>query len=125
MTTNDERIKILSMLQEGKIDSSEAARLLQALDESAKPAAEEAKAAKKPRFLHIKVTRLMDGKSIADIRVPISIVNAGMRMGAKFSPQLAGMDPDMLSELLKSDEPAQIIDVSDEEDGEHVQIYLE
>lgn len=46
MTTNDERIRILSMLQEGKIDSSEAARLLQALDESAKPAAEEAKASK-------------------------------------------------------------------------------
>ncbi len=48
----------------------------------------------------------MDGKSIADIRVPVSIVNAGMRMGAKFSPQLAGMDPEMLAELLKSDEPS-------------------
>ncbi|NMC15727.1 MAG: hypothetical protein GYA40_03685, partial [Chloroflexi bacterium] len=46
-------------------------------------------------------------------------------MGAKFSPQLAGMDPEMLAELLKSDEPSQIIDVSDEEDGEHVQIFLE
>ncbi|HOT52959.1 MAG: DUF2089 domain-containing protein [Chloroflexi bacterium] len=125
MTTNEERIKILSMLQEGKIDASEAARLLQALDESAKPAAEEARAAKKPRFLHVKVTRVMDGKSIADIRVPISVVNAGMRMGAKFSPHIAGMDPDMLAELLKSDEPSQIIDVTDEEDGEHVQIYLE
>jgi hypothetical protein len=125
MTTNEERIKILSMLQEGKIDASEAARLLQALDESAKPAAEEARAAKKPRFLHVKVTRVMDGKSIADIRVPISVVNAGMRMGAKFSPHIAGMDPDMLAELLKSDEPSQIIDVTDDEDGEHVQIYLE
>ncbi len=125
MTTNDERIKILSMLQEGKIDSSEAARLLQALDESARPTAEEAKAAKKPRYLHIKVTREIDGKSVADIKVPISIVNAGMRMGAKFSPHMAGMDPDMLAELLKSDEPSQIIDVTDEEDGEHVQIFLE
>ena len=125
MTTNDERIKILSMLQEGKIDSSEAARLLQALDESARPTAEEAKAAKKPRYLHIKVTREIDGESVADIKVPISIVNAGMRMGAKFSPHMAGMDPDMLAELLKSDEPSQIIDVTDEEDGEHVQIFLE
>ena len=114
MTTNDERIKILSRLQEGKIDASEAARLLQALDESAKPAAEEAKAAKKPRFLHVKVTRIIDGKSIADIRVPSAMVNAGMRMGAKFSPHMAGMDPDMLAELLKSDEPSQIIDVTDE-----------
>jgi hypothetical protein len=124
MTTNDERIKILSMLQEGKIDSSEAARLLQALDESAKPTAEEARSAKKPRYLHIKVTRIMDGKSIADIRVPISIVNAGCAW-CQVQPQLAGMDPEMLAELLKSDEPSQIIDVSDEEDGEHVQIFLE
>jgi len=46
-------------------------------------------------------------------------------MGAKFSPHMAGMDPDMLAELLNSDEPGQILDVSDEEDGEHVQIYLE
>ena len=113
------------MLQEGKIDSSEAARLLQALDESAKPAAEEAQASKKPRYLRIKVTRVLDGRSIADIKVPISVVNAGMGMGAKFSPHIAGMDPDMLAELLNSDEPGQILDVSDEEDGEHVQIYLE
>jgi len=32
MTTNEERLKILTMLQEGKIDTTEAARLLEALD---------------------------------------------------------------------------------------------
>ncbi|MFZ3071571.1 MAG: hypothetical protein WA110_10690 [Anaerolineaceae bacterium] len=135
MTTNDERIKILTMLQEGKIDSTEAARLLQALDNNAEPAAsstpptgtskEESTKTQKPRFLHVKVSRLMDGKSIVDIRVPVSVVNAGIRMGAKFSPEMYGLDKDTLAALMDSPEKSQIVDVTDEEDGEHVQIFLE
>lgn len=124
MTTNEERHKILTMLQEGKIDTAEAARLLQALESTPEPEPQ-TKAVGKPRHLHIKVTRLADNKPIADIKVPIALVNAGLRLGAKFSPDSYGIDPDALQEMLASPEPQQILDVTDEEDGEHVQISLE
>jgi len=124
MTTNEERLKILTMLQEGKIDASEAARLLQALESSPEPEPS-TKAAGKARYLHIKVTRLADSKPIADIKVPASVVNAGLRLGARFSPESYGIDADALRELMNSPEAQQIVDVTDEEDGEHVQIYLE
>jgi hypothetical protein len=57
--------------------------------------------------------------------VPIALVNAGIRLGAKFSADSYGIDPDALQEMLASPEPQQIIDVTDEENGEHVQISLE
>jgi hypothetical protein len=124
MTTNEERLKILTMLQEGKIDTAEAARLLEALESSPEPEPQ-SKPTGKPRHLHIKVTRLGDNKPVADIKVPVALVNAGIRLGAKFSPNSYGIDADALRDMLDSPEAQQIIDVTDEEDGEHVQIWLE
>ena len=124
MTTNEERLKILTMLQEGKIDTAEAARLLEALESSPEPEPQ-SKPTGKPRHLHIKVTRLEDNKPVADIKVPVALVNAGIRLGAKFSPNSYGIDADALRDMLDSPEAQQIIDVTDEEDGEHVQIWLE
>ncbi|MGV8049129.1 MAG: hypothetical protein AB2L21_02060 [Anaerolineaceae bacterium] len=133
MTTNDERIKILTMLQEGKIDSNKAVQLLQALDNCSDPASSTqagtfhsgSETSHKPRYLHIKVTRTVDNKSITDIRLPISVANAGIRIGAKFSPEKYGLDKDVLLEMMKSSDTQLIVDVNDEEDGEHVQIFLE
>jgi hypothetical protein len=112
------------MLQEGKIDTAEAARLLRALESNPEPEPQ-TKPTGKPRHLHIKVTRLADDKPVADIKVPIALVNAGIRLGAKFSPSYYGVDEEALEELLRSPETQQVIDVSDEESGDHVQIWLE
>ncbi len=133
MTTNEERLRILKMVQEGKIDSTEAARLLQALDSNPDSSSgsqtgnanQTASRTQKPRFLHIKVTKTSDNKPMVDVRLPITIVNAGIRMGAKFTPNLYGIDKDALLEMMNSPETQQIIDVTDDEDGERVQIFLE
>jgi hypothetical protein len=55
----------------------------------------------------------------------MGLVNAGMKMGARFSPELDGIDMSEFIQAAKNGEIGQMIDVYDEEDREHVEIYIE
>ena len=61
----------------------------------------------------------------ANIRLPISLVSAGLKMGAKFSPEMDGMDMNVLHEAIRNNQTGLIIDVFDDEDSEHVEIFIE
>jgi hypothetical protein len=61
----------------------------------------------------------------ANIRLPISLVSAGLKMGAKFSPEMDGMDINLLKDAILNNQTGLIIDVNANEDGEHVEIYIE
>jgi hypothetical protein len=60
-----------------------------------------------------------------NVSLPISLVKAGLKMGARFTPEIDKLDPETLDELLFSGGTGHVVDVVDEEDGEHVEIYLE
>jgi hypothetical protein len=59
------------------------------------------------------------------VRMPLSIVSAGMKMGARFAPQVEGLDTELLMGFLNSGEVGKIVDVYDEDDGEHVEVFIE
>jgi hypothetical protein len=47
-------------------------------------------------------------------------------MGARFAPAgLEGLDMDKIIAAIKSGGDGKIVDVSDEEDGEHVEVFIE
>ncbi len=46
-------------------------------------------------------------------------------MGAHFSPNIEDMDLKRLSEVIESGEIGQVVDVYDDEDGEHVEVFIE
>jgi hypothetical protein len=48
-----------------------------------------------------------------------------MKMGARFSPQVEGLDMDVLMQYIESGETGKIVDVFDDKDGEHVQVFIE
>lgn len=135
MTTQEERIKILSMLQDGVINAEQAAKLLEALSTMASDSKSASDASsvsgydrgglQSGKFFRVRVTDTKTGKTRVNVRLPIGLVGAGLKMGMKFSPEMAGMDPEMLNEFLKSGEIGQIVDVLDEEDGEHVEVFIE
>jgi hypothetical protein len=52
-------------------------------------------------------------------------MDAGMKIGAQYAPELAGMDLSQFIEAAKSGDMGKIVDVIDEEDGEHVEIFIE
>jgi hypothetical protein len=132
MATNEERLKILSMLQDGVINAEQAAKLLETLAEGnsepkgALSKAEELEGGKRGgKYFRVRVTDTDSGKTRVNIRLPIGLVGAGLKMGMKFNPEIEGIDAGTLQNLLSSGEIGQIVDVFDEEDGEHVEVFIE
>ena len=140
MATMEERMKILTMVQEGKISPEDAAQLLDAIN--ATPASSPRRApappayqpspdedspalGRKPRWLRVRVTDTDSGRPRFNVRLPISMVSVGLKMGSKFAPQVEGLDANELMSIIESGELGQIVDVYDEEDGEHVEVFLE
>lgn len=126
---NEEKMMILKMLQEGKISANEAAILLESLDSGSKK--KEYK--KQPdeshktegKFFRVSITDTTTGKSRANIRMPLSVMGIGMRFGAHFAPQIDGVESEQLMDAIRNGEVGKIIDVYDDDDGEHVEIYIE
>ena len=103
MTTVEERMKILKMIEEGKISADEGSKLLSALGDSRRgliPPRQPGSSGP-ARWLRIRVTDTRTGRSKASVQM--SNVMEALRAGVT----------------------GKIIDVVDEEDGEHVEIYVE
>jgi hypothetical protein len=77
------------------------------------------------RWLRVRVTDTNSGKTRVNVRLPIGMVSAGVKMGMRFAPNVEGMDPEQLMEFIQSGEIGQIVDVYDDEDGEHVEVFIE
>lgn len=136
MAMNEERLKVLKMIQEGKLTPDEGLQLLEALDEAPRPDGPEIPTAKtagpteqtapaRGRWFRVRVTDTNSGKSRANVRLPLSMVNAGLKMGMKFTPEIQGMDMDKLAEFIRAGETGQLVDVYDDEGSEHVEVYIE
>lgn len=124
MASTEERKKILKMVSEGKITAEEAARLLSALSRTGKSKQSES-SGKEPRWLRVKVTNVHTGRAKVNVNLPFSMVQVGLKMGAKFVPDMDGVDLDGLSEALRSGMTGKIIDIMDEEDAQRVEVFVE
>jgi hypothetical protein len=124
MTTSEERLKILQMIDDGKINAEEGAKLLSALSESRqsknKPAVRSTTDG--ARWLRVRVTDMVTGKPKATVNLPLGLVDAGMNIASKYAPDIAF---DELIASINDGTQGKIIDVIDEEDGEHVEIFIE
>ncbi len=128
MASSEERTKVLKMVQEGKITAEVAAELLKALESSARPKPQPEPVilpGRSGRFFRVRVTDTQTGKTRVNVRMPLGMVNAGLRMGMRFSPEVEGLDAERLAEALSSGETGQIVDIFDDEDGEHVEVFIE
>jgi len=132
MVTEEERITILKMHQEGKLSAEEAAQLLEALESprtgvggEARGESHAAGSSRPGRWFRVRVTDTNTGKTRVNVRLPVSLITAGMKMGARFSPEVQGLDMDQLVQFIRSGETGQVVDVFDDEDGEHVEVFIE
>jgi hypothetical protein len=126
MASSEERMKILKMIEEGKLSAEEGTKLLAALSE--KRASTPPRGSGMPggaRWLRIRVTDVRTGRSKASVQIPLALVDAGMKIGAHFAPEVEGVDMSNVMDAVRSGMTGKVIDVIDEEDGEHVEIYVE
>jgi len=155
MASSEERLHILKMIQEGKLTAEQGAQLIEALEENAgaepvgKPGGKPGTLPARPqpvdaaqteavrseaagpaagrgqRWFRVRVTDTGTGKTRVNVRLPVHLVQAGLKMGARFSPEVQSLDPDQLMQFIKSGEVGKLLDVIDDEDGEHVEVFIE
>ncbi|OGC38955.1 hypothetical protein A2Y85_06000 [candidate division WOR-3 bacterium RBG_13_43_14] len=132
---SEEKIKILKMVAEGKLTPEEAERLLSALSESQE----------KKRFFRVRVfTQKNHENPKVKVDIPISVLKLASKMSSAFRgivPEgfkvnihgkeiyLDELTPEIidkiLSEISEEEGKFMIAQVSDEENGEFVEVYIE
>ena len=133
MVASDERLRVLTMVQEGKITAEEAVQLLEALDASGEAARR--KSPHKPsvpgysgrqgKWLQMRVTDTDTGKARVNVRLPLGVVKAGLKMGMRFVPEAEGLDKEELLKAIDGGMMGKVFDLFDEKDGEHVEVFIE
>jgi hypothetical protein len=121
MASSEERLKILQMIQEEKISAADGAKLLEALNRGAGGRSGLARS-DEGRYLRIRVTDMASGKNKVSVNLPLTLVSAGIGIASKYVPGVAEVD---LMEAIRSGMTGKVIDVIDEEDGDHVEIFIE
>ena len=55
----------------------------------------------------------------------MGLVDVGLKMGARFAPEMAGMDMGAIQAAVKEGIQGRIIEMEDEQDDERVEIFVE
>lgn len=126
MASVEERMQILKMIEDNKITASEGAELLRALDKDSRNQPNEPlKGPSAPRWFRVRVTDTKSGRNKVNVNIPMGLVNVGIKMGARFAPDVEGVDLGQLMEAVRSGQQGKVVDILNDEDGERVEIFVE
>ena len=126
MVTSEERMKILKMINDGKISAEEGSQLLSALSQRSDKPRRTARRSLAGQMLRVRVTDMSTGKTKVNINVPMKLVDAGLNIAAQFIPEMENAQMmEAVKEALAENMSGKIVDVIDEEDQEHVEIFIE
>jgi hypothetical protein len=130
MSSSDERLRVLKMIQGGNITAEEGVKLLETLDRQGVATNGSDRSSTNSRtsvarWMRIIVTDLNTNKEKINIRLPANVVDAGYRMGAKFSPDINGVDANLILRALQAGETGKVIDICQDDQCERIEINLE
>jgi len=126
MVTSEERMKILNMINEEKITAEEGSKLLSVLTRGNEKPKKVSKRSLTSQWLRVRVTDMSTGKAKVNVNVPMKLVDAGLNIAAQFTPEVESAQMlDAVKEALAENIRGKIVDVIDEEDQEHVEIFIE
>jgi hypothetical protein len=126
MASPEERLRVLKLIEEGKISASEACCMLDAAANPNKDQAEAQAISSQPvRWIRVVVTDMDTGKTRVNVRMPVNLVNTGIKMGAHLSTEINVLDTQQINDYIKRGITGQVLDVLDDDEGERVQIFLE
>lgn len=115
------------MIEDGKIDAEEGSKLLISVNKDQDQSIEQFGPGTKTssKWFRVKVTDIKTGANKATVSLPIALMDWGIRVGTHFAPEIGNIDFTELSDFMFQEKKGKIIDVMDEEDGEHVEIFIE
>ncbi len=116
----EDKLHVLKMLEDGKITSDEAVKLLEAVDEVEKP-----KSSNEAKWIRIRVTETGSSKSKVNVNIPIGLVDALLKILPKHV-KMSGLEEIDLQEIIravKEGASGKLVEV--EEENERVEIIVE
>lgn len=143
---NQERLRVLELLEQGKITAAEAAELLRALGDEEVAGGERDGRDRRyrreerererfdggrrglPRWFRVRVTDTRTGRMWANVSIPYGMVNSGLRFApGNFPFGRAGLPLQMddLLSALRSGRRGTIYDVTDAGKGQRIEIIVE
>jgi hypothetical protein len=123
MSTPDERIRILRLVESGQVSAEEGARLLETIGGDA--ARERARPASQPRSLRVLVTDLGTHRNKINVTIPSSLVGMGIKLGAQLMPRMAGTPMEQILGAIESGKTGRVFEFHDLEENERVEIFVE
>ena len=126
MSNSNERTEILRMVETGKLSATEGIQLLNSLDKAPRltsPAQPPIKG--KGRWLRIRVTNLATQAPKVNVNLPLGLVNAGLRIGQRYAPELHGIDWENLLDEIQQGANGKLVEVEDQDDNERVEIFVD
>lgn len=132
MADRDQRMRILKMIEEGKISADEGAKLLEAVGEDDEPQESAVPLFHRRREgARIIKLRVIDGDT-GKVKVNLSLPFAVVEFLEGFIPdkererlQARGIDLDVLIESIRAGEVGKILDFEDEEEGHRIEVTVE
>lgn len=130
MSMSEERIKILKMVQQGKITVEEGESLLEALVKSEVPEGEPQiqKERSEGKTLRIRVTEVDTGTQTINLRLPLTLA----RIVRSFIPEMEwhkleqkGVNINAILKSIDEGEIGKIIEVDDAHDNQKVEVWIE
>lgn len=129
MTREDERLMILDMLERGKVTSDEADKLLTSLNPSQPDSELEvapddpADKTRRAHWIRIRVSELSSGKRKFSLTLPLFIMRLGIQFGKRYTgDSLDSSSFEIGKEFFRKPVKGKVVDASDPEDDEHVEI---
>lgn len=116
---NEERDRILRLVEAGQISAQQASQLLDALRserQSERP---------RNRLVRVRVTDLASGRQKASVTIPVGLVNVGLRLGARLAPQLNGSALEELLRAVERGSLGKLLEWQDLEENERIEIIVE
>ena len=123
---HEDELKILKMIESGTITAEEGMKLLEAIGSTEK---KKATSSSKREAKNVRVVVESDHKSTpVDIKLPLGIFKAGVKIGEKFSPEfqgaMAGIDYESVLNAIDEGATGEVVSVTTD-DGHLVKIYIE
>jgi hypothetical protein len=127
MASAKERMKILKMIEEGKINAEAGAKLLASLSDSRRRpgSTSAARAAGAGHLLRIRVSDIASGRLKASLQIQVGLIDAGMKIGAQFVPKVEGVDMSAVMDAIRTGVTGKIMDVVDELHGEQFEVFVD
>jgi hypothetical protein len=123
---SQEKMKILEMIENKKVNAEQAAKLLEALEQGEAESPEPS--SRQGRSLKIKVSDKQTGAVKVNVGLPIGIARFFKDLipaAERARMESQGIDLDLIFASLNSGSTGKLLDVEDEEQGQVIEIWIE